>query len=237
MNILVKVPSRGRPKQLLSSLSKAIKHAKNLDRIHFQLTLDENDSKTNNEAFNDAIQMLKKHATIRVIRGNSTGKIHACNRDMDIAPIDWDIVVLLSDDMMCQMAGWDDILQRDMEKNFPDLDGILWYNDGYTGNTLNTLCILGKKYFDRFGYIYHPAYKSLWCDNTFMEVGNMLNRQVYSDVVLFKHDHYINNPDKIPDDLYRVNDSYYNQDKNVYTTHKNNNFGLTREYIRENRKK
>ena len=36
--------------------------------------------------------------------------------------------------------------------------------------TLITLPVIGRKLYDRFGYIYHPAYKSEWCDNEQTEV-------------------------------------------------------------------
>jgi hypothetical protein len=112
-----------------------------------------------------------------------------------------------------------------MKEYFPDTDGILFFNDGYQKNKLNTLCILGKKYFDRFGFIYHPEYKSCWADNEFMEVGNKLNRQQYIDDVIIRHEH----PDwgyGMNDSIHKLNQINYHYDLNVYKTHKQNNFFL-----------
>lgn len=226
MKILVKYPSRGRPKKLIQSLSKLIRKASDNDNIHYLLTIDNNDVSTNNSDFDEAIDMLKKHTTIQVERGTSTGKIHACNRDMFKAPKDWDIVMLMSDDMDCQVEAWDEIIRNDMKDSYDDLDGVLWYNDGYLEERLNTLCILSRKYFDRFGYIYNPNYKSLWCDNEFTEVGNMLGKQTYFDKVLFKHEHPANSKDALMDEGYRKTESFYYIDQKVYNQRKNNNFGL-----------
>ena len=67
-----------------------------------------------------------------------------------------------------------------MTELYPNTDGVLWFNDGNQGNRLNTLCILGKKYYERFNYIYHPDYTSLWADNEFMDVANLLNKQIFN---------------------------------------------------------
>ena len=91
--------------------------------------------------------------------------------------------------MIPVVKGYDTIIKNNMSKLYPDTDGVLWFNDGYQGNKLNTLCILGKKYYDRFGYIYNPEYISVWSDNEFMDVGNILGKQTYFDEVIIQHQH------------------------------------------------
>jgi hypothetical protein len=73
---------------------------------------------------------------------------------------------------------------------FPDLDGALHYSDGYQKNKLITLSILGRKLYDYFGYIYHPDYKSLYCDNEFTQEVYRLDKVKYIDHVIIKHEHY-----------------------------------------------
>jgi hypothetical protein len=101
---------------------------------------------------------------------------------------DFDIVLLASDDMIPQVQGYDSIIRINMKKYYPNTDGILWFFDGYRRD-LNTLCILGKKYYDRFNYIYNPEYKSFWCDNEFMLVGNKLGKQKFIDLCIIKNIH------------------------------------------------
>jgi len=225
MKILVKMPSRGRPQQMIKALSKTIALSQDSRNIVYQLTLDDNDKSTNNDNFDKTIEKLREFANIIVVRGVSTGKIHACNRDMNIAPPGWDIVLLLSDDMMCEVDGWDEILRKDMADLYPDTDGLLFYNDGFTQDKLNTLTIMGYKYFKRFDYLYHPSYKSLWCDNELMEVGYMLGKQVYNPKILFKHEHPAN-MGTFADALYQENDKYYLADKRNYDKRKVFNFDL-----------
>ena len=51
------------------------------------------------------------------------------------------------------------------------------------------MSIMGRKYFERFGYIYHPEYKSFSCDAEAMYVSQMLQKYCYFHDVLFKHQH------------------------------------------------
>ena len=94
-------------------------------------------------------------------------------------------MIVTADDMICVQQGWDQIIRNEMNKNFPDGDGVLHFNDGFTGEKLNTLPILTKSYYDRFGFVYNTAYKSLFCDNEFQEVAKKLNKTIYINQVLF----------------------------------------------------
>lgn len=193
--------------------------------IFFLVSYDLNDHTMNNKTVLDKIKSL---GAVH-IGGFSTSKIHAVNRDMDYAP-DYDIAVLVSDDMICHKKGWDTILKMRMEMHFPDTDGCLFFWDGdpatakhNNGKGLCTMNIMGKKYFDRFGYFYHPSYKSLWCDNEFTEVAQKYGKMVFSDQVIFKHDHYSNNG-KQPDALMKRTQGFYNIDKANYESRKRLNF-------------
>ncbi len=153
------------------------------------------------------------------------GKINAVNH-VNVKDSDWDILLIASDDMIPQVKGWDKRIVEDMQKHFPDLDGVLWYNDGYVGERLNTLPCMGRKYFERFGYVYNPEYKSLWADNEFMEVANHLGKQAYIPDVIIKHEHPGNNPAVVYDEHYKKNDRHWVEDRATYDRRKNMNFGL-----------
>ena len=104
--------------------------------------------------------------------GNSKTKIEACNADMEKVEYPWDIVVLVSDDMVPIVRGYDDVIRSHMIASFPDTNGILWFNDGHQGENLNTLSVMGRTMYQSFGYIYHPSYKSFYCDTEFTD-GNV----------------------------------------------------------------
>jgi hypothetical protein len=194
MKILFKYPTRGRPLKFFRSLDRYYELMTG-SNFEFVISIDGDDETMNNH---EVTSLLSRYQNLSFIVGNSKNKIEAINADL--SGKDFDILVLVSDDMIPEINGFDDIIRAEMEKNYPDRDGVLWFFDGWRRD-LNTLCILGKNYYDRFGYIYHPAYKSFWCDTEFTEVANMLEKQVFIDNVIIRHLH----PDVVM------------QDKNAFT--------------------
>jgi hypothetical protein len=186
----------------------------------FLVSVDDDDPETNDPNFDS---ILSTYENVIIKRGISHSKIHAVNRDLDVFDNEWDVVLLASDDMIPQMIGYDQIIRDNMKNLYPNTDGVLWFNDGYQGDRLNTLCILGKKYYERFNYIYHPDYKSCWSDNEFMEVGNILGKQTYINQVIIRHEH----PDwgyGSIDYVHNNNVKDWHHDNNVFQQRKSNNF-------------
>ena len=225
MKILIKFPTRERKHKLVKTMGMMLANINNKEDTRIVLTLDENDTVLNQEFIDKKVAFYKDvyNQDVEYIIGNSTGKIHAVNRDMEKLH-DWDILMLMSDDMECRAFGFDTIVRHDMQKNFPDLDGVLFYRDGFTD--LNTLCIIGRKYFYRFGYIYYPGYESFFCDNEFMEVADLLKKQYRSNEVLFFHSHPIWTGQGW-DELYQKNNEPWERDKALYEKRKLSNFEVT----------
>jgi hypothetical protein len=222
MKLLVKFPTRGRKDKFFSTLNLYYEYCEDIDNTEFLISIDSDDNEMNNE---EVVNRINSYKNIKVVIGNSLSKIDAVNRDLNGFEKEWDILLLASDDMIPQVKGYDKIIKDNMLFNYPDTDGILWFNDGFQGNRLNTLCILGKKYYKRFNYIYNPEYRSCWSDNEFMVVGNLLKRQSYIDQVIIKHEHpdwgYGKN-----DFVHQKNVSDFNYDYNIYKIRESNNFGL-----------
>lgn len=158
-------------------------------KTKFLVTIDTDDQTMNNSA---VISKLSSLRDVFYSFGSSKSKIDACNRDLnnylETADPQPDIILLASDDMIPQERGYDEIIRSEMSKYFPDSDGCLWFSDGYRKDFC-TLSILGRKYYDRFNYLYHPSYKSFWCDNEFTEVAHTANKIRFIDKVIIKHLH------------------------------------------------
>ena len=222
MKLLVKFPTRGRVDKFLPTFHLYQEMCKDIDNTMFLVSIDEDDDSMNNPS---VIEKINSYKNTFLVIGNSESKIHAVNRDLNEFKEKWDIVLLASDDMIPQVKGYDDIIRNNMMFNYPDLDGVLWFNDGYQADKLNTLCILGKKYYNRFNYIYHPDYKSCWSDNEFMVVGNLLNKQSYINQIIIRHEH----PDwgyGKPDYVHENNVKDWHHDFNVFQFRKSVNFGI-----------
>jgi hypothetical protein len=219
MKILIKFPTRNRKDKFFEVLQKYYDFATDLSKIEFLITLDYDDDSMNNQ---EVIDKLKSYENLRFVFGKSNNKIHAVNRDIELG--DWDIILLASDDMIPIEKGYDEQIRFNMTINYPNTDGILWFNDG-NRKDLNTLCILGKKYYERFGYIYHPDYKSLWADNEFMTVGNLLKKQIFIDKVIIHHQH----PDwgyGGRDIIHSLNSNHDREDRMVFQRRQKINFEL-----------
>lgn len=219
MKLLIKFPTRNRPNKFLKTLVRYIDYLD--DKTTKIVVTCDNDDVTMKDDY--IKEVILNYDNVELLSGNHKSKIEAVNADLD--KFDFDIVLLASDDMIPMVKGYDTIIKNKMMEHYPDTDGVLWFNDGYQGNKLNTLSIMGKKYYDRFNYIYSPDYLSVWCDNEFMDVANILNKQTYFDEVIIKHEH----PDwgfGGRDDIHTLNSKHEAHDRMVYTSRKNNNFYL-----------
>ena len=145
------------------------------------LTIDDDDSITlNSQQLADLLQSDQ----IKVNHGRSSSKVHAINRGM--AGWSGDIVVNMSDDMRFNKQGFD----ADIIKAFQvESDQFIHFPDGRVNKVLPTMSIMGRSYYERFNFIYHPDYYSLWCDNEAMDVAQQLGRYKYIDLQIFSHEH------------------------------------------------
>ena len=82
-----------------------------------------------------------------------------------------------------------------------------------------------SKYFRRFGYIYHPDYKALWCDNEFTEVADAFGKQTYFDDIIIRHEHPIWGYGQ-QDELNNRDNRLYQDDKQTYLRRKSAGFGI-----------
>lgn len=186
---------------------------------------------------------------VRKFYGYSKSKVDAYNRDFDKIDFDWDIVMLGSDDMIPQVKGFDQIIIDDMKNYSPDGDGCLWYHtedheaelqrrykryiqpgsDFFYQKWVCMLPIMGRKYYDRFGYVYHPSYKSFWCDNEFTEVAYRDKKIQYIHNQIIKHYHPAWETDPTygkDDDLYSRNNPNWHSDMNNYRMRKSKGFPI-----------
>jgi hypothetical protein len=120
--------------------------------------------------------------------GNSKNKIDAINRNLNDFDYDWDILINMSDDMIFTKKGFDDIIRAEF---YNDFNQYLHFNDGNQKCNVCTMHIVGRNYYDRFKYIYHPDYISLWSDVENDIVAKQLGCYKYmgDNVQLFRHLH------------------------------------------------
>lgn len=222
--ILMKLTSRERPDQLLRVVSKYIELANNTKDMVWLFSFDEDDATCNYDFNKRLFEILPKRdlPNVCIYNKQSKGKIDAINRDVNRFELDWQILLNISDDQVPVVKGYDDIIRRTMPD---DLDASLWFSDGVQPR-INTQEILGKAYYDRFGYIYNPDYLSFFCDNEATDVAQKLGKMIRSNQCLIKHEHYAAGFPERKDALYTRNDKHWKHDEDLYKQRKQVNFNL-----------
>lgn len=184
MKITVKIPSRGRPKQLLETLRGFAYNCSVPSQVEYIVSLDEDD-----QTMKDAgvLSDLSKIPNCHIFFSQPAGKIDACNRDMHHAA--GDIYMLIADDLVCIQQAWDAVIVTKMIASFPHLNGCLHFPDGIQNENLCTHPVIGKHYFQKFGYFWNPSYKAFFCDNEFTDIAKSTGKMRYVPIDIFRHDH------------------------------------------------
>ena len=223
MRILLKCPTRSRPQKILSTVASYIRLANARENIGIAISCDDDDmSMKRNLVQEELMNVTRSCGWSRVFYSPNKSKIEACNANMAEIEYPWDIVVLVSDDMIPQIQGWDDVIRNHMIARFPDTDGILWCNDGFQGENLNTLCVYGRKMYERLGNLYEPMYKSLFCDTELTDRcrGDLKNKCIYIPYCIIRHEHPGTGFAQNNDALYQKNQRYWNEDMMTYIRRK-----------------
>jgi hypothetical protein len=197
MNILVQFPTLGRPDQFLESFGLYLEKLSGKHFVKFNILCDKDDLTMQGPAFTTRLKGLvyenqqgrARHPTYDIYFDKNTTKIGAINSHIDTPDV-FDIFICASDDMIPYKDNWDDIIATDMQTHYPDLDGALSYSDGRDIGNLITFSILGVGLYKHFGYIYHPDYAALYCDNEFTDVVNLMDKVTYIEENLIGHEHY-----------------------------------------------
>lgn len=182
--ILIKIPTRERPDKFFYCLNLFYAKLSYKYDTTFLVSCDCNDMSMNNLKVQ---KRLSLYPSLRVVWGKSKSKIDAYNRDMDFFQ-DYDILIVVADDMIPILDDYDDIIVKEMLEWFPNFDGVLKFDDGCTKSILNTIPIMGMNFYKNFEYIYHPEYKSFFCDLEMTLVSKLLNKEVVIDKIIIKHE-------------------------------------------------
>ena len=199
--------TRSRPTRMAAAIATIMAYSHKADYT-ITLTVDEDDTETLGST---QLQDLVKQPNITLnCHGLSKNKIHAINRGLE----GWkgDILVNMSDDMRFIAPGYDIAIINAFEGN---LDQFIHFPDGRVNHLLPTMSIMGRTYYERDGYIYHPQYENLWCDNEAMDVARLRGCYKYVAKQLFDHYHPAWTGEK-PDALLEKTQSTFRADEITY---------------------
>jgi len=225
--ILFKYASRSRNQKFFEGLDNILVNLGDLNNFCILCSLDVDDSEMNNiETIKRLAEYVKKYPSKIVIKfGLSKNKIDAINRDVNDFKqrFDFDILINFSDDMRFLVHSFDNNIRQKFLQHFPNLDGNLHFNDGFSADAISTLSIIGRKYYERYNFIYHPSYYSLWCDNEYTLVAKRQNKIIYFNEKIFIHNHPANIGGIIDAQLIKT-ESYSEKDRQNFEKRLANNF-------------
>lgn len=205
--IIYNFPTRGRPEKFFTALAN-IKLMSANENYEFCIKLDKDD-----QFLPEYLVGLKKLELLSSVSiGDSNSKVDAINRD--IPKDDWDILINMSDDILWTVWNFDDIIRADIEE-----DCFLHYPEPFADRQcaiqnkppISVVSIMDRVYFERFGYVYHSSYKSLWCDNEATECARNLKKHKWVNKIIFSHEHPQAGKTKM-DEQYRRTESFYKSD-------------------------
>lgn len=155
--------------------------------------------------------------------GKSNNKVHAVNRDITG---EWDILINVSDDLVFTRPGFDNLIR---EHCGPD-DFLLFpepFVDKQIGKNrqenIAVMSVIGRQYYERDNYVYHPSYISLWADNEATAVARERGRCKEMTEYIFYHAHPVAGYGK-KDAQYKHTESFFKRDKENYLQRKEAGF-------------
>lgn len=179
--------------------------------IEYILSVDSDD--TYNYNFSGVLDFKE----FKVIRNKNRSAVDAFNNGAKV--VTGDLFICISDDMAC-FDGWDISLLKEVSGKS---DFYLKVQDGIQP-TLVTLPIFDRLYYNRFNYVWNPAYRHMHCDQEATAVAIMTGHYIKSDL-LFPHNHYSTGKFK-KDAISRRNDSTWQQGERLFNERLKTNFGL-----------
>ena len=204
-------PSRGRPQKAIETAQNWLNKAGNVD-VEWILSLDLDDP-----ALLQYSKALGDYSIYKLCVNDNGCAVKAINKGATYAK--GDILIVLSDDFDCP-DNWGEQLETILKGKE---DFILKTQDGTQGWMI-TLPIMDRKYYERFGYIYYPEYRHMFCDTELTCVADLTSRKLTSKL-LFKHNHYSVTSTK-PDDTARRADRTWDQGEKLFISRYKINFGL-----------
>jgi hypothetical protein len=235
MDFLIKWPTRGRPKKFIECLNRWLAYLSGHNKILFLVSQHTDDPcrleiyhRFEVEGPREPMPVaLACCSQIQFIESAAKTKVE--NINYGIGDRRFDVLIDAADDMWPEVTDYDQIIADAMRRHFPRLDGALHFWDGYS--TLCTLSVMGYRLYRYFGYIYHPAYISLFCDNEFEEVCKRLGRFITvqgwgpGERCLIRHRHPLSIGEPY-DALMRHTESFYAVDGRTYGERKARNFDI-----------
>jgi glycosyltransferase involved in cell wall biosynthesis len=174
-------PSRGRVDRAAAAIDEWRSQAAGTHAIEHILSVDDDDPDLS------GYRSLAERAGSRLIEHPNRRMVEAMNRGAVAAT--GGLLVGMSDDFGCP-PGWDDSLAALVRER---ARAAILVDDGIDARIL-TIPILTRALYEQIGYLYHPAYVSMFADDDLTETARRLDALIDARHLRFPHRHFHVNP-------------------------------------------
>ena len=200
-------PSRGRAQRAHEVATKWISSA-GVD-VEYILSVDIDDPQ-----LKEYDKLFKDHI---ILTGQNRSAIDAINSAASIST--GRILVVMSDDFDCPDNWGNDLIEQTRGAS-----GWIAKTPDSIQKWIITLPIMDREYYNRFGYVYHPEYKHMFCDTEMTCVADLIGRKIELPLE-FMHDHYSTGRTQ-KDAINERADKTWEQGEKLFIERYKNNFGL-----------
>lgn len=207
-------PSRWRPEVARKTHNEWMENADNPQQIEYIVSIDMTDS-MQNKYFD-----VFKDTNAKIIVNNNRSIVDAVNNGAKAAT--QNIFVVVSDDFSCP-ENWDMNIVGYCHQDEP----VLLHVNDTVQNYISTIPIINRPYYQRFGFIYHPHYFSMFADNDLTDCAKIIGAYVSDFSLIFEHKHFIVGKNKRDKTYDRQNSKQaWEIGKRIYQQRKQRNFDL-----------
>ena len=115
-----------------------------------------------------------------------------------------DVLIMGNDDLVYQTDGWDEKLDRELDKYRQDKVYVAWMNDGINGEKHCAFPIVSREWYECLGRFTPGCFNFGYNDTWIFDVGKMLDRLHYIPFIKAEHLHFSTGKSEM-DDTYARN--------------------------------
>lgn len=212
-------PSRNRAAEVEPAIKEWRDKCSGLHPVEYIVSVDNNDGQL------EEYRAITQRLGVELIVNPNRTHVEASNRAAQVAT--GDLLLQISDDFGCPQD-WDTALVNAIGER---RDITVLVDDGLGAKTM-TLPIMDRAFYERVGYVLHPGYSHMFCDNDLEELSRQLGKLVEAKHLLFPHRHYT--VGAVPfDETYRKAASSWGRDARFFAKRQVIDFGLRPKTVRD----
>lgn len=220
--LLVVIPTREHPDQLFQVLDQFYENLSGEVECHFLISCDSDDNMMNNKAIE---HQLNDYPHLILVYDRRVSISESFQRDLSLVEGMYDILIAASDHHIPIQFGYDIIIAEKMRSHYANNEGVLNFQEHDSGKNINSVPVVGKRYYSIFGSLYYPDYQTLPCaQKELTMVSRMLAKETLIIQSLFK-------PLPLAESQSSLEVNYQENDEQLYKKRFNESFGLDDGFI------